>query len=198
MELLEQQVEALIFVSNHAITRKEIREAINEAFSSSYTDAVIDQVVDDLITKYQSPEFALEIVEISQGLRFMTKGAYHHIIATYLKQTSNQKLTKAAMETLSIIAYKQPVMKSEVEAVRGVGCDYTIQKLIDKELVEIVGRDDGPGRPLLYGTSEKFMDYFGLRSVADLPKIQEIVPEGNTIGDIDETYDINDYKPEEE
>lgn len=128
----------------------------------------------------------------------MTKGAYHHIIATYLKQTSNQKLTKAAMETLSIIAYKQPVMKSEVEAVRGVGCDYTIQKLIDKELVEIVGRDDGPGRPLLYGTSEKFMDYFGLRSVADLPKIQEIVPEGNTIGDIDETYDINDYKPEEE
>ncbi|CAG0898666.1 unnamed protein product, partial [Cyprideis torosa] len=85
--------------------------------------------------------------------------------------------------TLSIIAYKQPVEKSELEKIRGVSCDYSIQKLLEKELVEIIGRSEGPGRPLLYSTSEKFMDYFGLKSIQDLPKTRDISTTQNSIGE---------------
>ena len=139
--------------------------------------------IDALIEKYQSEEFAIEMVEISNGFRFMTKGAYYNTVATYLKQSTKKKLSKAALETLSIIAYKQPVIKSELEKIRGVSCDYSIQKLLEKELIEIEGRSDGPGRPLLYATSEKFMDYFGLKSIEDLPKTKDIATPENSIGE---------------
>jgi segregation and condensation protein B len=105
------------------------------------------------------------------------------VVGEFLKLNSNKKLTKTALETLSIIAYKQPVAKSEIEQIRGVNADYTIHKLMEKELVEISGRSDGPGRPILYSTSEKFMDYFGLRSIQDLPKLKDLEIEKNTIGE---------------
>jgi segregation and condensation protein B len=94
-----------------------------------------------------------------------------------------KRLSRSALETLSIIAYKQPVTKSELERIRGVNCDYAIQKLLEKELVAIQGRSDGPGRPLLYGTSDKFMDYFGLKSLDDLPKPKEFREPSNQIGE---------------
>ena len=114
----------------------------------------------------------------------MTKGAYYNTVATYLKQITKKKLSKSALETLSIIAYKQPVVKSELEKIRGVSCDYSIQKLLEKELVEIAGRSDGPGKPLLYATSEKFMDYFGLKSIGELPKTRDISTAQSSIGDV--------------
>jgi segregation and condensation protein B len=133
--------------------------------------------------KYAAEDYAIEIIEMAGGFRFMTKGAYHHTIGTYLRQNTHKKLSKSALETLAIIAYKQPVTKSELESIRGVNSDYTIQKLLEKDLIEIAGRSDGPGKPLLYNTSSKFTDYFGLKSIADLPKPKEIEPVESQIGE---------------
>lgn len=91
-------------------------------------------------------------------------------------------MSQVALETLSIIAYRQPVSKVDLESIRGVNCDYAIQKLLEKELVMISGRSDGPGRPLLYSTSEKFMDYFGLGSLKDLPKLKDFKQTDNIVG----------------
>ena len=100
----------------------------------------------------------------------------------YLKALTNKRLSKASLETLAIIAYKQPVTKPEIEQIRGVNCDYTTQKLLEKGLIEIQGRDDGPGRPLIYTTSIKFMDYFGLKSMKDLPGIKDFEMSDNKVG----------------
>src|SRR5690606_29358060 len=128
--------------------------------------------IKQLMDKYASADYAMEIVEVSGGFRFMTKGAYHHTIGIYLRQNTHKKLSKSALETLAIVAYKQPVTKSEIESIRGVNSDYTIQKLLEKDLVEISGRSMGPGKPLLYITTQKFMDYFGLKSLDDMPKLK--------------------------
>lgn len=198
VEKLDEHIEALIFVAESSIPLKEIKSALEETFEVNFSKQDIEEAIDRLIEKYQDDSFAIEVVEISNGFRFMSKGSFHNIIGTYLKQNSKKKLSRSAMETLSIIAYKQPVMKSEIEAIRGVGSDYTVQKLLDKELVEISGRSDGPGRPLLYGTTDKFMDYFGLKSIKDLPHTKEIQPEINSIGEYNEDTLLEDYKPEEE
>lgn len=183
MDKLTHHIEALVFVSEHPLTFKEIKNCLDEQFNTKLNKKDVTDAIDALIEKYQSEEFAIEMVEISNGFRFMTKGAYYNTVATYLKQSTKKKLSKAALETLSIIAYKQPVIKSELEKIRGVSCDYSIQKLLEKELIEIEGRSDGPGRPLLYATSEKFMDYFGLKSIEDLPKTKDIATPENSIGE---------------
>jgi len=183
VDKLTHHIEALVFVSEHPLTFKEIKNCLDEQFNTKLNKKDVTDAIDALIEKYQSEEFAIEMVEISNGFRFMTKGAYYNTVATYLKQSTKKKLSKAALETLSIIAYKQPVIKSELEKIRGVSCDYSIQKLLEKELIEIEGRSDGPGRPLLYATSEKFMDYFGLKSIEDLPKTKDIATPENSIGE---------------
>lgn len=121
--------------------------------------------------------------KIAGGYQFLTKPSYYNVISEHLKLENKKKLSRAMMETLSIIAYKQPVIKSEIEHIRGVSSDYTIQKLLEKELVEIGGRSDTPGRPLLYRTSGKFMNYFGLNDLNDLPKLKEFATDENQIGE---------------
>jgi segregation and condensation protein B len=138
--------------------------------------------IDRLKAKFSEDSFAFEIVEISDGYQFMTKGAYHHIVGEYLKQITKKRLSRTALETLSIIAYKQPVTKPVIEQIRGVNSDYSLQKLLEKNLIEIVGRDDGPGRPLIYATSSRFMDYFGLKSIRDLPELKDFNDDENSIG----------------
>lgn len=183
MEHIDQHIEALVFVSDQPLTIAEIKETIETSYQVQVSKDSIKDALERLSQKYQSDDFAIEVVEISEGYRFMTKGSYHTIISNFLKLSNKKKLTKSAMETLSIIAYRQPLAKSEMEEIRGVNCDYTVQKLMEKDLVEIIGRSDGPGRPLLYGTSTKFMDYFGLKAISDLPKIKEVRPDINTIGE---------------
>ena len=183
MDKLAHHIEALIFVSEHSMTLKEIKNCLDEQFATKMKKEEFLLAIDQLKEKYQSDDFAIEIVEISNGYRFMTKGAYYNTVATYLRQSTKKKLSKSALETLSIIAYKQPVIKSELEQIRGVSCDYSIQKLLEKELIEIEGRSEGPGRPLLYATSPKFMDYFGLKSIEDLPKTKDITVPENSIGE---------------
>lgn len=114
--------------------------------------------------------------ESGGGWQFLTKRAYHQTIAQLNGDKFLKRLSTAALETLAIIAYKQPITKSEIEAIRGVSSDYSIQKLLDKELIVITGRNEStPGKPLVYATSRHFMDYFGLNSPDQLPKIDDII-----------------------
>ena len=125
-------------------------------------------------------------MESGGGFQFLTKPAYQASIGILLKQQSKKRLSKSALETLSIIAYKQPVTKAEMEQIRGVSCDYTVQKLLEKELVEIRGKSEGVGRPILYGTSPKFMDYFGINDLKELPTPKDFAVPENEIGDNNE------------
>jgi segregation and condensation protein B len=183
LEKLSLHIESLIFVGNPSISFDEVKHAVEESLGQSFSDDQIADCIGSLMEKYASDEYSFEIMEMAGGFRFMTKGAYHQTVGTFLKQNTNKKLTKPALETLSIIAYKQPVTKTEVESIRGVNSDYSIQKLLEKDLIEIAGRSDGPGRPLLYNTTPKFIDHFGLKDIQDLPKVKEIEPIENQIGE---------------
>jgi segregation and condensation protein B len=179
---LSLHVESLIFAAEKPIPLDDITTTIEETLEVILNPGDIDEAIEEVKAKYASHDFAIEVVEISGGYSFMTKGAYHLTISNYLKQSTNKKLSKAALETLSIIAYKQPVSKTEIESIRGVNCDYAVQKLLDKELIEIKGRSEGVGKPLLYGSSEKFFDYFGLKGLSDLPKLKDFELPENSIG----------------
>jgi segregation and condensation protein B len=180
---LIQHIESLIFVTDAPIAFSDIKKCLEETFETRFEDEELQAAIQRLQERYRGEEYAFEVSEIAEGYQFLTKPAYHRTVGTYLKQTTRKRLSRAALETLSIIAYKQPVTKSDLEKIRGVSCDYSIQKLLEKDLVSIVGRSDGPGRPLLYGTSEKFMDYFGLKSLQELPKPKDFRQPKSEIGE---------------
>jgi len=130
------------------------------------------------VEKYNSEFYPFEVRQSGGGWQFLTKKEYHKTIAQLNGDKFLKRLSGAALETLAIIAYKQPITKSEIEAIRGVNSDYTVQRLLEKELVIISGRNEKlPGHPLVYSTSKNFMDYFGLNSAEDLPRIREVLAE---------------------
>lgn len=184
LDQLVQHIESLIFTTDHAISLDEIDSVLEEAFGIRFPQQELEGAIEILKARYAADEFAFDIVEIGGGYQFLTKGAFHNTVGVFLRQTTRKRLSRSALETLSIVAYKQPVTKSELEKIRGVSCDYAIQKLLEKELVLIVGRSDGPGKPLLYATSAKFMDYFGLKSIEELPQPKEFKEPDNTIGEM--------------
>ncbi len=193
MDQLAQHIESIVFVSESPISFKEIKSCLEETFETKFKKPALEKAIEELKTKYQETQFSFEFLEIAGGFQFLTKPAFHNSVGTLLRQNNKRRLSKAALETLSIIAYKQPVPKSEMEKIRGVSCDYSVQKLLEKELVAIVGRSEAPGRPLLYGTSEKFMDYFGLKSLDEMPKPKDFKDPENEIGEqapIDETATV--------
>ncbi len=183
MDHLIQHIESLIFTAEQPVSEKEIKDCLEATFQTKLPKADLENALQAIQEKYQDDSFAFEVIEIADGYQFLTKGAYHNTIGTLLKQKTKKRLSRAALETLSIIAYKQPITKGEMEKIRGVSCDYSVQKLLEKELVAITGRSDGPGRPLLYATSEKFMDYFGIKSISDLPKIKDFKTADSEIGE---------------
>ncbi len=183
MEYLAQHIESLIFTCEHPISFKEIKAALEEIFEAQIKDEDITDTLDTLMENYSSDQSSFEIVKIAGGYQFLTKGAFHATVGTYLKQTIKKRLSTAALETLAIVAYKQPVTKGDIENIRGVNCDYAVQKLLEKELVTIIGRKEAPGRPLLYGASQKFLDYFGIEDLKDLPKLKEFQNPDNSIGE---------------
>jgi len=143
--------------------------------------ATIEQVntaIEGIKEKYDSEFYAFELKAIGGGWQFLTKPTFHKTVAQLNGDKFLKRLSTAALETLAIIAYKQPVTKSEMEAIRGVNCDYAVQKLLEKDLVIIAGRrEESVGQPLIYQTSKSFMDYFGINSADDLPKINEVLME---------------------
>ncbi|GAB4488381.1 MAG: SMC-Scp complex subunit ScpB [Saprospiraceae bacterium] len=187
---MKQHIEALIFASPQAISTEDIKSVLEEALQTEVPETEILETIRAIREQFSQEDFAFELVEIAGGWQFLTKGAYHNTIAIHLKQTTKKRLSQAALETLALIAYKQPVTKSELEEIRGVNCDYALQKLLDKELVTIAGRSEGPGRPLLYATSEKFMDYLGINSLNDLPKPKDFKEVENSIGELPAAEEI--------
>lgn len=153
-------------------------------FDADVPEEDIRSAIDSLVEKYSSDTFSMEIIKSGGGFQFLTKPSYKASIGILLRQQSKKRLSTSALETLSIIAYKQPITKSEVEKIRGVNCDYTIQRLLEKELVEIQGKSDAVGRPLIYGTTQKFMEYFGINDLLDLPTLRDVSGEENQIGTI--------------
>jgi len=140
------------------------------------TPQQVEAAINAIKEKYESEFFAFGLTQSGGGWQFLTKQEYHKTIAQLNGDKFLKRLSVASIETLSIIAYKQPVTKSEIELIRGVNCDYAVQKLLEKELIVISGRrEDAVGKPLIYATSKNFMDYFGINSSDDLPKIKEIL-----------------------
>ena len=177
------QIEAILFTTEHPISVEEIYNA----FVANEQDLSEEQILDlikQIQAKYRSDNYAFELVKSGGGYQFLSKADYHEWISKFLHQKANKKLSSAAMETLSIIAYKEPVTKSEIEQIRGVNADYTVHKLLEKELISIAGKADAPGRPVLYTVSPFFLDYFGINSTDELPQLKEIMPqEENSIGE---------------
>ena len=174
-------IEALIFASDRPLGHAELLEMLNNALAFIEDRASIEQVeaaVGGIKEKYDAEFYAFELRQIGGGWQFLTKKEYHKTVAQLNGDKFLKRLSIAALETLAIIAYKQPITKSEIEAIRGVNCDYAVQKLLEKDLVVITGRnEDAVGKPLVYATSKSFMDYFGINSTADLPKINEVLME---------------------
>src|SRR5437868_10900165 len=138
----------------------------------------VESCIEGIREKYQSEFYPFEVRESGGGWQFLTKKEFHKTLAQLNGERFLKRLSTAALETLAIIAYKQPITKGEIESIRGVNSDYSIQKLLEKELIVITGRNENmPGKPLVYGTSKNFMDYFGINSADELPKIREVLAE---------------------
>lgn len=174
-------IEALIFASDKPLTAMEMTELLNNAFGFMDDKLTLDQIstgIEAIVIKYNSEFYPFEVRESGGGWQFLSKKAYHKTIAQLNGEKYLKRLSVAALETLSIVAYKQPITKGEIESIRGVNSDYSIQKLLEKELIIIMGRsEDMPGKPLIYATSKTFMDYFGINQTADLPRLREVLGE---------------------
>lgn len=181
ISLIIPHIEALVFASDKPLTSLEITELINTALGFIEDRANLDQVeaaIDGIKEKYNSEFYAFELKQSGGGWQFLTKPSFHKTVALINGDKFIKRLSTAALETLAIIAYKQPITKSEIESIRGVNCDYAVQKLLEKDLVIISGRnEDAVGKPLIYATSKSFMDYFGINSADELPKISEVLME---------------------
>jgi segregation and condensation protein B len=179
LSIIIPHIEALIFASDKPLAIQELVELLNNALGFIEDRATADQAeasINAIKEKYDSEFYSFGLVESGGGWQFLTKPEYHTTIAQLNGDRFLKKLSVASIETLSIIAYKQPVTKSEIELIRGVNCDYAVQKLLEKDLIVISGRkEDAVGKPLIYSTSKSFMDYFGINSSEDLPRIKELL-----------------------
>lgn len=197
-------IEALIFASERPLTSLELTELINNAFGFMEDKIHVDQVesaIEGIVEKYAASFYPFEMKQSGGGWQFLTKKDYHKTVAQLNGEKFLKRLSAASLETLAIIAYKQPITKGEVESIRGVNSDYSIQKLLEKELIVITGRnEDLPGKPLVYTTSKSFMDYFGINSPDELPKIKEVFrereEEGTVVKNIQDNNDIEEDESE--
>jgi len=165
---LESVIEAVLFASDEPLT------VVRLASITESTTKQVREHIENLNKKYQDNNHAFRIEQIAGGFQMLTLSSYNHWLKKLLRARSETKLSPAAMETLAIIAYKQPVIRADIEAIRGVAVGEVIRSLSYKGLVKIVGRAEILGRPMLYGTTKKFLEVFGLNTLKDLPKIEEL------------------------
>ncbi len=169
-------IEALIFSSDEPLTNAEIIKAITgiDGEDAEITSEDINTAIDLLNQEFENAGRAVKIIKIAGGYLFATRQEYAKYIGYLSSEKTKRRLSQAALETLAIIAYKQPITKPELESIRGVNSDYILATLLDKKLITISGRAETIGRPLLYSTTDEFLKYFGLNSISDLPKPREI------------------------
>jgi len=180
---IAKHVEALIFSSVQSISVQEMILALNAVFNEEITENQIFESLNLISARYSKENSAIELVNLNNGYQFLTKKEFHETVNQLQLHRSKKKLSQAAMETLAIIAYRQPITKLEIEQIRGVNSDYSVQRLLEKELISIEGKAETPGRPILYTTSPLFMDYFGLNHLNQLPQLKDIAKEENTVGE---------------
>lgn len=161
-------IEALLFVNEKPVTLDQFKRVLE-----TLNAAEIKQIIQNLMGEYEERQSGVKIIEIAGGYQMLSNPNYAHYIRSFYKTKHKEKLSKPALETLAIMAYKQPVTRTDVELIRGVNSDGVIAHLLSKELIKPVGRKDVPGRPFLYGTTRQFLEYFGLKSLEDLPTLEE-------------------------
>lgn len=175
---LHQILEALFFATDEPLTLKQVTDIFGvsdgEGSSRKLNPDSILAAVDDLNRSYEQAGRAFRIVKVAGGYQFATRPEYGVWLGRMVREKSKRKLSISALESLAVIAYKQPVTKPEIEAIRGVNADYVLHTLLERSLVAIVGRAATPGRPLLYGTTKEFLKHFGLNDLSELPKPREI------------------------
>jgi len=162
-------VEAALFASDTPLTPDKLARVANLPGRRP-----VGQAIEQLNARYEQMGCAFRVEEIAGGYQMLTLPAYHEALSRLLQARQETRLTQAAMETLSIVAYRQPVLRADVEAIRGVACGEVLRGLMEKQLVKIVGRAEVLGRPMLYGTTKRFLEVFGLSSLDDLPKTEEL------------------------
>ncbi len=168
-------IEAIIFASDEPINEKEIVNVIREIDGDDVKLKLgeLQSLVDELNDEYEKTNRAFRIIRIAGGYSFATNKEYAKYVGFLSTEKSKRRLSQSALETLALVAYKQPITKPEIETIRGVNSDYMINTLLEKKLIKIIGRAETIGRPLLYGTTDEFLKYFGLNSLSDLPKPRE-------------------------
>lgn len=183
---LKSIIEALIFAADEPVTLKILDAIFNEPAENGQPPRVpVDEIrnaIAELNEEYNQQHRAYRIIQVSGGFQFATRHEYAEWVGKLYKEKGKRKLSHSALETLAIIAYRQPVTKPEVEAIRGVNADYVLHTLLERGLVTITGRASTVGRPLLYGTTKEFLKHFGINDLSDLPKpreLEEIMAEHN-------------------
>lgn len=165
-------VEAILFTMGESVEVTKIAAAIDK------TEKETREIIAGLKERYEGKEYGLKIVELENAVQMCTKGENYDYLIKVASQPKKHVLTDVLLETLSIIAYKQPITRTEIETIRGVKCDHAVNKLIEYNLVTELGRLDAPGRPLLFGTTEEFLRKFGVTSISDLPE-----PDGDKVSE---------------
>jgi segregation and condensation protein B len=187
LEDIANIIQALVFASPEVITIRKLREIIGEPIDPQSVKECL-MIANDKLNSIQSP---FEIVEQAGGFRFRTRTRYYYWVRKLFPDLSARRLSQAALETLAIIAYKQPITKAEIERVRGVGCDGPLRSLLEKKMIALSGRSDAPGNPYYYSTTDEFLKYFGINRIQDdLPRLEEfedIIQAGELIPQLSRT-----------
>lgn len=174
---LEKRVEALVFASERPISESRMKTVLG--IEDEDATKQIKEAIDSLNESYDKNARAFRIERVAGGYRPLTREEFAPLVSRLHADRQQQKLSQAALETLSIIAYRQPVMRAEIEVIRGVACGEVLRSIMEKRLVKIVGRAEELGRPMLYGTTRDFLNIFGLASLDDLPDVQGLVREAS-------------------
>ncbi len=172
MELndLKSVVEALLIATPEPLTENRYAQCLGEEGG----EIPLEQVVAALQEEYRQGQRAFQVFQAAGGYQLVTRPEYEHYVRRLFARSTKLRLSQAALETLSIVAYRQPVTRADIEAIRGVNSDSPLRTLLERKLLEIRGRDEGPGRALLYRTSTEFLQYFGMNSLEELPQLKEV------------------------
>lgn len=165
---LETVVEALLFVSSGPVSLRRLAQ------TAGAEESAVKEALGRLRDFYRETGRAFEVLEIARGYQILSRPEFHEVIATFRKSKSADRLSASALETLAIVAYRQPIIRAEIEGIRGVQCGPMLRKLLDKRLIRAAGRSKNPGHPILYRTTSRFLEQFGLSRLKDLPTVKEL------------------------
>ncbi|MEW6003082.1 MAG: SMC-Scp complex subunit ScpB [Nitrospirota bacterium] len=164
-------LEILLFLTGEPLTLSAIKDVLE------LPESEIRSLLEEIILEYKERNTGLLIVEIANGYQMVTNPDYSDWVRKFRSTNISSRLSMPALETLSIIAYKQPIIRAEIEQLRGVNSDSAIRTLLEKRLIKIMGRKESPGRPFLYGTTREFLQYFGLKDITELPTLKDLTRE---------------------